>query len=583
MSNMDMRLVQDNPSVNKKRSYIPFMKHKSQFDFNKGLLVPMDRPWEVLPGDTWKVKHALKMRMTNPPKVPVMDQLVLDIFFFYTPLRILWNEFDKFITGDVGTDWTQVSTLTVPTLVFAGSGTNSVYEKGSLLDYLGCPVNNTNNSSFKFGVNALPIRGYYKIWNWWFRYESMQEELYIYEGSNNENYDVGNGSISWQGTPPAMSDIYSASTVDNYMLGLRANATKCCWLAPVCKLPDVFTRCLPQPLAAPDVEIMDFSDFNITNFVIGGTSNADRVYGGFSSAPSLASLDVTVSSGSIGQFGQGPKSLYSIGGTAFSNGGVVSGITGNTIRDLRTAIQIEQIFTLEARFSRRLPDWSIAMFATNVPDFRVQQPEMLGRKRIYVNVNQVIQSSSSVTNSPQGNVGAWSDTIDSGFDFVKSFCEFGYIYSLCCVRVLNRTYSQGIDKMYSRSTRFNFYMPPLANISDQPVGKRELFNQYMAGGNPVFGYQEAWYDYKYLPNHVANHCRPDVSNTIAIWNYGEYYSGVPSFSESFIIEPTYDIDRTMYLSSSITVSQFLMDIVFDIDCYRVMPLHSVAGLMDHIF
>ena len=118
MSKYDMRMVQSNPTISKKRSYIPFMKHKSQIDLNLGLLYPLDRAWEVLPGDTFKVRHSLSLRMTNPPKVPVMDQLVFDIFYFYVPLRIIWNEFDSFITGDVGTDWTEVSDLTIPQLIF---------------------------------------------------------------------------------------------------------------------------------------------------------------------------------------------------------------------------------------------------------------------------------------------------------------------------------------------------------------------------------------------------------------------------------------------------------------------------------
>ena len=278
MSKYDMRLVIDNPSISKKRSYIPYMKHKSQIDFNIGLLVPLTRVIEVIPGDTLKMKHSLLLRMTNPPKVPVMDQLVFDIFFFYTPFRILWNNFDTFVTGDVGTAWNITSDLTIPEFFIDGAY-KKAFEQGSLLDYLGCPIE-ASSDSVHFAINPLPLRGYYKIWNWWFRYSPVQEELYVYEGSTAEYYTPGN-SVSGA----TIGDIYDSSHIDRYMEALRTNATKCAWLAPVNKLSDQYTRCLPQPMAGPDIPILNFS-----NAVLGSVGSNET------DSPLIGYFDDTISS-----------------------------------------------------------------------------------------------------------------------------------------------------------------------------------------------------------------------------------------------------------------------------------------------
>lgn len=560
MSKYDMRLVTDNPKINKRRSYIPNLSHKSQIDFNPGFLVPLDRPWEILPGDTWKVKHSLKIRMTNPPKVPVMDQLVLDIYYFYVPFRIVWSNFDKFITGDTGTDWEKISDLTIPKLEIEGP-----FVTGDLLDFLG--VFHADSSDSAIYINALPIRGYYDIWNWYFRYEPLQEELYFSKGDSAVTYDHVYVASS-------INDAYDNSYFD-YMDGLRSNAVENPLLAPVNKLDDYFTRVLPKPQAGPDINILGLND------VVLGTKdrNGDSLL-----AYSDTNFEAAVLSSSVSGYGSNGSNVASLDFSDLQSSivgisGQFNGVTGNTIRDLRMAFALDSLLTIDARYGRRINEYSIGHYGVTVPDFRVDMPEFLSHKRIYINVNQVIQSSSTTADSPQGNVGAWSETVDSGFDFVKSFVEHGLVYSLGCVRVLNRTYSQGIDKMFTRNTRFDFYIPALANISDTPVYINQLYDTFGEHFMDVFGYQEAWADYKYLPNHVANHMRPQVANTLAIYNYAEYYASVPTLSEAWIIEPANELDRTMYLEASSIVSHFVLDIYYNIEAYRTMPLHSLPGTL----
>lgn len=561
MSNEMGRLVEDNPTIKKRRSYIPYMKHKSQLDFNAGLLVPMDKPLEVLPGDTFKLSHKLRIRMSNPPKVPVFDLLVFDLYFFYTPCRILWDNFDKFITGDTGTDWTKISDLSIPICSIESS-----FAPGSLLDFLGLYHGDFTESSW--AVNALPFRAYYSIWNHFFRYEPLQSEVYF--GTGDTQVDVDSSSTIANN----ISSYYSGHLSD-YMSAVRADAVGSMLLMPVNKLPDYFTRCLPSPAAGPDISLLGVNNLSMLGNL--GYSSEDG-YGFIG----VKDYEETISGNAE------PIQGFNMGGT-IGNAAVLSGeafaltdfklagITGNTIRDLRQAFAIDQLLTLDARYGRRINEYSIGHYGVNVPDYRIDFPEFLSHKRVYLNINQVIQSSASEVSSPQGNVGAWSETFDQDFDFVKSFVEHGYIMSVGCVRVLNRTYSQGIDKLWRRFTRFDFYDPALANISDQVVYKEQLFTDDPDTLGVPFGYQEAWAEYKYAGNHIANHMRPNVSNTLAVWNYAEYYSEAPTLSEEWIIEDASVIDRTMYLISSNTVSQFIIDIFFDYDCYRTMPLHTLPG------
>ena len=557
-SKYDMgKLVEDNPRIRKRRSYIPGMKHKAQLDFNAGLLVPMDKPLEVLPGDTFKLKHSLKIRMTNPPRVPVMDQLVLDLYFFYAPCRILWENFDKFITGDTGTDWTKISDLTIPQLECTD------FVQGSLLDYLGCSNYGYTSTeggatvAHNWSVNALPVRMYYSVWNHYFRFEPLQSELY---------FSLGDSNVTQSATTSTLIGYYYSGNLTSFYSGVRSEAVSKCVLMPVNKLADYFTRALPQPQAGPDVQILGLDNTILsdsTGLIFGATGDMQADEG------------LSWENNGLSSTVYGSESNNRIG----SISGSLTGITGNTIRDFRMAMAIDQLLTVDARYGRRINEYSIGHYGVNVPDYRIDFPEFLSHRRVYLNVNQVIQSSASESNSPQGNVGAWSDTIDSSFDFVKSFVEHGYIMALGCVRVLNRTYSQGLDRLWTRISRFDFYDPLLANISDLPVYVSQLYAQLSATNEvtSIFGYQEAWADYKYVSNHIANHCRPESPNTISVWNYAEYYSSRPYLSEEWLAEDISVINRTMYLEASNTVSQFIIDIYYDYDVYRTMPLHSLPG------
>nr|QXN72857.1 MAG: major capsid protein [Microvirus sp.] len=560
-SKYDMgKLVMDNPSLHKRRSYVPNLSYHSQFDMNAGLLYPMSAPIEVLPSDTFKVKHALKIRMTNPPKVPVMDQLVFDMYWFYVPNRIVWSNYDDFFTGNVGTRWNTISDKTIPVVEL-----NATTCTGSLFDLMGCFVDLGPYPGGSYFVNALPFRGYKSIWNYYFRFESLQDEIYFPLDDSNESADDEHIATYVGAYYTNLSDYLTYVTTGKFVL------------APVNKLPGYYERALPMPQASPDVEIL-----GLNNAIFGGNYQPDSSltdphglqfnfdkdvaeYGIMTYEPSSLSKSTLL-------FAQGETNSY-----LQSISGSLTGITGNTIRDLRYAFMLQHLYELDATWGRRVNEYTEGHFGTNVPDYRLDQPEFLSHKRVYIGINQVIQSSSSTEASPQGNVGAWSDTIDTGFDFVKSFCENGFLIPVCCIRILNHTYSQGLQKLWTRSDRLDFYDPVFAGLGDMPIYTHELFAHSTTPQNAIFGYQESWAEYKWLPNHVAGHCRPNVANSLAVWNYSEYFTSRPYLDATWVLEGCSTIDRTMYLESSTTVSQFIVDCYFDIGAYRCMPLHNIMN------
>ena len=218
-------------------------------------------------------------------------------------------------------------------------------------------------------------------------------------------------------------------------------------------------------------------------------------------------------------------------------------------------------------------------FGVSSPDGRLQRSEYLGGKRVPINVTQVVQTSSTDSVSPQGNTAAYSLTGDVSDSFTKSFTEHGYLFCFVCVRNEN-TYQQGLEKLWSRKRRFDFYWPALANISEQPIFNKELYAQGTSEDDEVFGYQEAWAEYRYKPSRVSGAFRSNYNGTLDSWHYADYYTSLPVLSDSFIRASDTNVDRTLAAQSSVE-DQFIADFYFDIKSVRPMPVYSVPGLIDH--
>ena len=551
--------------------------HKTTF--NAGKLVPIFVD-EVLPGDTFSMDIATLVRMSTPI-FPVMDNAYMDTYFFFVPNRLVWEHWKEFNGENNSTYWAQEVEYSVPTVLAASGDEVSGWYKGSVADYMGIPTQIGN-----FEVNALPFRAYTLIWNEWFRDQNTMAPAEFYKDDTNRI-----GVLSGTGD------------IDNARLTAHLGGD----LLPVCKYHDYFTSCLPAPQKGPAVQIPFMEglipvtsraavvDYN--QYAVGTGEEAGR--------PLASPLEVTtdpynVASPFTGGLRADLNVVGGLRGTANASAeplfptnlwASLSGNYGPTINELRTAFQIQKLYEKDARGGTRYTEILKMHFGVESPDARLQRPEYLGGKRIPINIDQVLQTSSTDETSPQGNTAAYSLTVDTDSSFTKSFTEHGFIIGLCCVRT-DHTYQQGLDKMWSRKRRFDYYWPALANIGEQAVLKKEIYLQDYGDSDETtgtnfngeaFGYQEAWAEYRYKPNRVSGAFRSNVIGTLDSWHYADYFNSDPQnfvVQEDFIAETSVNIDRTLAVQSSLE-DQFIADFYFKCDCVRPMPLYSIPGLIDH--
>ena len=546
----------DIPKISRKRSFFD-LSHSSHIDMNVGILYPVDQVIMIMPGDTFDYSHRLNIRMTNPPKTPTMDQLVLDLYYFYVPNRIVWDHWDQFITNNSGNFYVNAN-YTIPTLDVQGASTSTYFNSlsCSLLDYLGYGGIGTLGAALdsKCNPSALPSRGYYKIWNEYFRYESLQTEILV---------PTNDTIITPFLTMATTLTYYEAACATNtsYFTTFIAQPLFMNVLAPVNRLPGYFSRSLPQPLAGSDVKILEDIQIGVSGKAVKFNFDDEVVSG--------SPLKVLSSSASTTMYEPvGDAGLVSISGSLGSS-------TSNTIRALSNAFALNKFLYIDNLYGKRITEWTYGHFGVNVPDSRVQRPEFLAKKRVYININQIMQSSATDSTSPQGNAGAWSQTFDKGHDFTKSFVEFGYLFTLGCIRVLNHSYSQGIDRHWSYRSRYDFPLLEFSNVGDQEVYGREI---YFDSSTPLYtwGYQERFAEAKMIPSRVAGLMRPQVPGTLAIWTYTDLYTAKPTLSATWIMEPRNNIDRTLFFNQY-TAPAFILDYVADIKSYRTLPYHSVPG------
>ena len=253
--------------------------------------------------------------------------------------------------------------------------------------------------------------------------------------------------------------------------------------------------------------------------------------------------------------------------------------TAATINTLRQAFQVQKLFERDARGGTRYTEIIRSHFGVTSPDARQQRPEYLGGSRFPINVDQVLQTSSTDQTSPQGNTAAFSRTSQSQSVFTKSFTEHGILLGLICVRT-EHSYQQGIERLWSRKRRFDYYWPALANIGEQAILNKEIYAQGNATDEQAFGYQEAWADYRYKPNKITGEMRSSAPQSLDSWHYGDHYSTQPFYSEDWLQEPYENVDRTLAVTSQIG-HHFFGDFAFRLVCSRPMPLYSIPGLIDH--
>ena len=541
---------------------------------------------EVLPGDTWSMDMGSAIRMTTPI-FPVMDNCFVDFFWYFVPNRLIWDHWREFMGENTATAWEQQVEYEIPQITAPSGGWNV----GTIADQMGIPTGVGNLS-----ISALPFRAYALVWNEWFRNENTNDPVMVNKddatvtGSNATNNPVINAQL---GAAPLK----------------------------VCKTADYFTSCLPQPQKG-EPALLPLADLSFEGNIIPvrgngkalgldagtGTGYGDRYFGTkiggnqgstsgtFGVHPNLYNKNIgTIQDGywtgtnyprAIGLTTDASKS-----GVVVDLSNVTTTVTSNvTINDLRTAFQIQKYLEKEALYGSRYTERIQAFFGVTSPDARLQRPEYLGGTRVPINIDQVIQTSASqqqsgLTTTPQGNAAAYSLTNYAGSMFTHSFTEDGIILGLYAIRQ-NHSYQQGLDRMWSRRTKYDYYVPVFANLGNQAVLNKEIYAQGStvkdSDGNVIdekaFGYQEAWAEYRYSKDYITGKFRSNASGTLDSWHYGDDYDTLPMLSAEWMNETSENIQRTLAVDNE---PQFICDFYFKNRCSRVMPLYSIPGLIDH--
>lgn len=531
--------------------------HSIKTSFNVGDVIPFYVD-EVLPGDTFDVQTSKVVRLQTL-LTPVMDNIYLDTYYFFVPNRLCWEHWREFMGENTQSAWIPQTEYSVPQLKAPAGG----WSVGTLADYFGIPTGVANLS-----VSALPFRAYALIMNEWFRDENLSDPLSI---------PVTDAAVTGVNTGDYITDVAKG--------GLPFKAAK---------YHDYFTSCLPSPQKGPDVQIPVAQGGNLpvvpmtekvsSSLLTGKSYTATFTHGspdssynwkvnalGFKADGSEGSVSNS-SANTDGSLTPVINNLWALQDTS---------VTAATINQLRTAFQIQKLYERDARGGTRYIEILKSHFGVTSPDARLQRPEYLGGNRVPITINQIIQNSGTGEGSatPQGTVTGQSLTTDVHSDFRKSFVEHGFVIGVMVARY-DHTYQQGLERFWSRSDRFDYYWPVFANLGEQAVKNREIYAQGTAQDDEVFGYQEAWADYRYKPSHVTGEMRSQYAQSLDVWHLADKYASLPKLSDSWIREDKSVVDRVLAVTSSVS-NQLFADLYIENRTTRPMPLYSIPGLIDH--
>ena len=523
------------------------LSHSVTTSMDVGTLYPID--WqEVVPGDVFKCRAFDVSRVTSSFLKPVMDNLFLDVYHFFVPHRLVYDDFEKVFGNPNPSAYTDNDLAEIPMV------SGPAIQSGSIADYLGLPVDASIPNENP--VSLLPFRSFALIYDKYFRNENTTDEIFVQKGAMQPSEVLNNnafGPNNYTGRPPKVNKYkdYFTSCVPNPQKG-----------APVGFNLGTFAPVVPRnqqidPLSTDDplVSLRTYSGSTVGNAMLGANSGSNLF---------------TVNAPAASIFGASvyPSNLYA----DLTNANAI------TVDDLRLAFAYQKMLERDAIYGSRYNEYLYGHFGVHIPDAYIQFPQYLGGGRTPLNIVQVAQTSQGTEESPLGNVGAYSWT-NGRTGYSRKFNEHGLVMTVACLRY-RHTYQQGIAKKWRRKVREDFYDPLFSTIGQQPVYTTELYGMSTVSKDAVFGYREAWSELRNIPNTISGEMRSGVSNSLDIWHFADNYASAPTLSQSFTEETSAYVDRTLSVPSS-SQDNFILNFYFDMSAVRKMPVYSMPSLIDH--
>lgn len=525
----------------------------------------------VYPGDTVSMTTSKVVRLQTL-LTPIMDNVYLDTYWFFVPMRLIWNHWKEFMGENTQSAWIPQVTYQCPTISAPAS---TGFAVGTLADHFGLPVNVPWKATDKHAPFVFPFRAYAAVANEFFRDENITDPLNIpvgdsnQTGTNGDSYinDVANGGMPFK---VARYHDYWSSMLPSPQKGVAVTFP----LLSGTQAPVV----IPAVTAPVNATLDNHTTYDVAMSLKGGDGLFNH---GFSvnAAGEMCFSSNTPYQNNLSQYSPVIQNLWAELPSSSTFADLSSSVGAVTVNQLRLAFQLQRYYERLAIAGSRYTEVIRSMFNVTSPDGRLQRPEYLGGNRVPVQIHEVTNTAQSA-NDFLGDLGAMSRTSDVHYDFQKSFTEHGVLLGLCCMRS-DRSYAQGFEPFWLRKQTTDWYFPQFANIGEMPTPTACLYADVTTmDSDDVFGYQEAWADMRYKPNYITGEMRPGIANTLASWHLSDYYTRQPTLSDSWLREDVTNLDRCLAVTSSVS-NQFFADFYFDSTWTRCLPMYSVPGLIDH--